>query len=147
MKSQDEPIANDEWLLRRVHQDNFSEDRTTIIPHAFRPQMGGRNPDVTGISFYRQDCLNSDREILEKTNVTKRQRYGIVRLPVYFLSSIGFSVIRDDDTELPIVLGHVVIPEINSLNYSQNKDVILARMKSLSDFVNESNEIILVPSS
>lgn len=147
MKSQEEPIADDEWLLRRVLKDNFSQDRSRIIPHAFRPQIGGRNPDVTGISLYRQDCLNDILDILVKTDVAKRQNYGIVRLPVYFLGSIGLSVTCENDTEQPIVLGHVVMPGINSLNYLEDKNVILAKMKSLSDFVNENQEIILAPTN
>lgn len=43
-----------------------------------------------------------------------------------------------------IVLGHVVLPSINSTVYSCDKDAILPSMKLLSDFVNEHQEFLLL---
>ncbi len=54
-------------------------------------------------------------------------------------------MIRDDDLDDPIVLGHVVVPEINSRQYEQTKDSVLTVMKVLSDYVNEHQEFLMLP--
>jgi hypothetical protein len=64
---------------------------------------------------------------------------------VSLLISNNLAVVRDDDHEHPIVLGHVVLPKINSTIYSSDKDAILPSMKLLSDFVNEHQEFLLLP--
>jgi hypothetical protein len=51
MKDQAEPIAEDEWVLRRVHENWFVPlGSPAINPYAFKPQIGGDLPDVGGIS-------------------------------------------------------------------------------------------------
>lgn len=146
MKDQGAPITEEEWLLRRVHLENFdSINPPKVSLYAFMPQVKGRCPDNTGISFYRQSFIQDIKEILAKTDETKRPKYGIVRLPVSLLISNNLVVVRDDDHEHPIVLGHVVLPKINSTLYSSDKDALLPSMKLLSDFVNEHQEFLLLP--
>jgi hypothetical protein len=146
MKDQQEPITDDEWLLRRVHKGYFESLVPPLIrPYAFKPQLTGRLPDTTGISLYRQSCLNRTEDIFVKTMDTKRHSFGIVRVPVSLLYSNGLNVIRDDDLDDPIVLGHVVVPEINSREYEQTKDSVVPLMKALSDYVNEHKEFLMLP--
>jgi hypothetical protein len=146
MKDQQEPITDDEWLLRRVHKEYFESLVPPLIrPYAFKPQLTGRLPDTTGISLYRQSCLNRTEDIFVKTMDTKRHSFGIVRVPVSLLYSNGLNVIRDDDLDDPIVLGHVVVPEINSREYEQTKDSVVPLMKALSDYVNEHKEFLMLP--
>lgn len=147
MKDQQDPITDNEWILRRVHQSWFAPAGPTAInPYAFKPQIGGDLPDTTGISFYRQSCIVDFNDILAKTVEARRPKYGIVRLPVSLLTSLGLNVERDDDVDAPIVLGHVIMPGINSINYSQDKDAVLPKMKLLADYVNEHQEFLRLPS-
>ncbi len=147
MKDQADPITDDEWILRRVHFDKFvSLDPPRINPYAFKPQVTGRSPDNTGISFYRQACVVVHHDILVKTDVAKCQKYGIVRVPIAFFSSLELHVHRDDDVEPPIILGHVVLPGINSENYVADKDGVMPLMKRLADYVNEHQTFLLLPS-
>ncbi len=54
MKDQQDPITDDEWLLRRVHKEYFESLVPPLIrPYAFKPQLTGRFPDIAGISLYR----------------------------------------------------------------------------------------------
>ena len=146
MKDQEDPITEDEWVLRRVHSDNFvTLNPPRIVPYAFKPQLTGRFPDSTGISFCRQACVADHNDILVKTDATKRNKYGIVRLPIVFLESLKLSVQRDDDHDSPIVLGHVIMPGINAQSYTEDKDSVLPGMKLLADYVNEHEEFLRLP--
>jgi hypothetical protein len=148
MKDQGDPVSDNEWILRRVHRDNFiTLDPPRISPYAFKPQVTGRFPDTTGISFYRQDCVVDHNDILAKTDEAKREKYGVVRLPVRLLKSLCLDVERDDDIAAPIVLGHVIVPGINSIEYDQDKDAVLPKMKALADYVNEHQEFLRLPSN
>ena len=69
-----------------------------------------------------------------------------VRLPVSLLFSIGLSIVRDDDLDQPIVLGHVVVPQINSIVYEEAKDTLLPQMQQLSDYVNKHQAFLQLPS-
>lgn len=147
MKDQGDPITDDEWILRRVHQDSFiTIDPPRINPYAFKPQITGRYPDATGISFYRQACVAEHDDILAKTDEAKRFKYGIVKLSVAFLKSIDLNVLRDDDHGEPVVLGHVIMPGITSVEYVQDKDSVLPKLKALADYVNEHQEFLRLPS-
>ncbi len=146
MKDQRDPITVDEWILRRVHRDNFiSLDPPRINPYAFKPQVTGRLPDITGISFYRLACVANHEDILAKTEESKRARFGIVRLPISFLRSIALDVETDNDQVEPIVLGHVLLSAINSIEYERDKDSVLPKMKALADYVNEHQEFLQLP--
>jgi len=148
MKDQGDPISDDEWILRRVHRDNFiTLDPPRINPYAFKPQIKGDLPDTTGISFYRQACVVDHNDILAKTVEARREKYGIVRLPVTFLKSLHLEVKRDDDHAEPIFMGHVIMPGINSIEYDQNKDAVLPNMLALADYVNENQEFLRLPSN
>ncbi len=148
MKSQEDPITNDEWVLRRVHSQSFdSVNPPEINLYAFKPTVQGRFTDEGGISFYRQSCIECVQEILAKTDLAKRHRYGIVRLPLTYLQSIGLHVTRSDDDSPPIIHGHVLMPGINSIAYKNNKDEILPKMKALSDYVNARHVFELLPDS
>ena len=65
MKSETDPITDDEWLMRRVRIERFRDDKTPfILPGAFEPRIKGREPDIDGISLYREECLANPEEIL-----------------------------------------------------------------------------------
>jgi hypothetical protein len=116
MKAETDPITEDEWLIRLVWEDRFTNRVPIISPNAFEPR-GGRNPDTDGISFYRKDCLNDPAAALLAVAEEKRPRYGMVLVPVRLLTSRGFSVRPAPD----IVPGHVVVPELNITDYGADK--------------------------
>ncbi len=148
MKFQDDPITDDEWVLRRVHRKEFVNlEPPEIQLYAFKPTVKGDFVDETGISFYRQACITAIDDALAKVAKEKKCRYGVVALQVGYLRSIGLHLIRDDDQVVPIVLGHVVMPGINSGNYSSSKDSVLAKMKQLSDYVNSQRSFLILPTA
>src|SRR5262245_57855881 len=107
MKPETEPIADDEWLLRRVRLEKFRTDKTPIIsPNAFEPRVKGRDPDTDGISLYREACLADPSEALATVPPDRLHEYGIVRIPVSFIRSLDLSVAVSQDERIK---GHVVI--------------------------------------
>ena len=119
MKSEDEPITDDEWLLRRIRIEQFRSDKVPLIsPNAFEPRIKGRDPDTNGISLYREACLADPADILATVAEEKRQEYGIVRIPMSLLHSLGMTAVIDHDDRIK---GHIVIPEFNSTDYEQDK--------------------------
>src|SRR5689334_1348658 len=65
MKSEGDPITDDEWLLRRVRIEKFRTDRVPIIsPNAFEPRVRGCDVDMDGISLYRAACIADPSEVL-----------------------------------------------------------------------------------
>jgi hypothetical protein len=143
MKPETDPITEDEFLLRRVRVEQFRTDQVPVIsPNAFEPRIRGRDPDLDGISLYRESCLNSPMEILATVPEVRIGQYGIVRIPVHFLGSIGLSIRSEPDTR---ILGHVVIPELNSTDYEADKAKFTAMKLRLAEKASESTNIVLSP--
>jgi hypothetical protein len=119
MKSEDDPITDDEWLLRRVRVEKFRTNKLPVIsPNAFEPRIGGRDPDTDGISLHRAACLADLSEVLASIAPERLHEYGIVRIQVSFLKSLNLSVVSKPDDR---VKGHVVIPELNADDYQSDK--------------------------
>ncbi|MCX7701185.1 MAG: hypothetical protein N2039_09930 [Gemmataceae bacterium] len=119
MKSEADPITDDEWLLRRVRREMFRTDKVPVIsPNAFEPRVKGRDPDTDGISFYRLACLTDPSDVLATVPPERQDEYGIVRVSVSLLKSLGLSVVSKPDHR---VRGHVVIPELTAAAYQSDK--------------------------
>lgn len=145
MKSEAEPITDDEWLLRRVNKDRFRTAQTPLIsPGAFEPRVKGRDPDVDGISFYRASCLESAEAILTSLQPPKREETGIVRMQVSSLARLELSV---QPKPIPTIPGHVVIPEMNSIDYPTQKSEIGKQMLGLAEIASEDENIVRWPNS
>jgi hypothetical protein len=146
MKPETDPIADDEWLLRRVRKELLSETSTLIVsPNAFKPRVRGpkvREPDVEGISLYREACLSAPADILATVPNDKQHEYGIVRIPVSLLKSLNLTVqIRRD----PRVRGHVVIPELNADDYEADKARFTPIYLRLAEVASEDANIVHYP--
>lgn len=113
-KSEREPVAPDEWLVRLVWEDRVTDRVPVISPNAFEP----RKNETDGISFFRRDCLNEPSDALLVIPEEKRARYAIVLIPVSQLASLNLSV---RPAKIGTVPGHVVVPEINITDYRANK--------------------------
>ena len=147
MKPETDPIADDEWLLRRVRVERFRTDKTPIIsPNAFEPRLPGpkvRDPDTEGISLYRQECLASPEAILGTVDEDKRHAYGIVRIPVSLLRTLNLTIEIRQDTR---ILGHVVIPELNATAYTADKASFTPTLLRLAEAASEDANILRRPS-
>lgn len=143
MKSEDEPVTDDEWLLRRVWRDQFRTESIPIIsPGAFEPRFRGRDIDVDGISLFRQSCLNDPADILADVAEDKRGSVAIVRVSVAFLKSVGLSVLPRPRPGIP---GHVVLPELNADDYKTNKSKFTPVLKELADEASKDENIVRRP--
>jgi hypothetical protein len=143
MKSEADPITDDEWLLRRIHKDRFKTNRVPIIsPSAFEPRVKGRDPDVDGISLYREACLASPDEILATVAEEKRHEYAIVRVPVSALQELELSVDLKPDER---VKGHVIIPELNATDYAATKSVFTPTLLDLARLASQDENIVRTP--
>jgi hypothetical protein len=114
MKAESDSIADDERLIRLVWEDRVTNRAPIISPNAFEP----RKTETDGISFYRRECLSNPADALIPFAKDKRPRYAIVQIPVRLLTSLGLTVRL---APIPIVPGHVVVPEINIADYLADK--------------------------
>lgn len=143
MKAETDPITDDEWLLRRVRVEKFRSNKTPIIsPNAFEPRIEGRDPDTNGISLFREACLNDPLDILATVPIENRDSNSIVRIPVSLLHELGLTVEISLDSR---VVGHVVIPEMNSVAYSGNQGSFTATKLALAEKASENGNIVRKP--
>jgi hypothetical protein len=143
MKSESDPITDDEWLLRRVRYERFRTDTIPLIsPNAFEPRLKGRDVDKDGISFYRQACLASPEEILATVPEEKRHEFGIVRVSVALIRSLGFAVESRPDSR---VRGHVTIPEMNASDYAKDKARFIPIKLRLAEEASKETNILRYP--
>ncbi len=127
MKSEDDPVTPDEWLLRLVWHDKIKSRSPTIIsPSSFEP----RSDEINGISVFRSACLCDPAIILRVIAEGKRRHYGIVELPVAFLLGRGLSVVC---SRIDLVPGHAEIPEININAYRADKPRLKALLARLAE--------------
>lgn len=153
MKSEDEPISDDEWLLRRVYVDRFPRaGNDAFSPRTFEPRINGRDPDVDGISLYRLDCVATPAEVLKKiADPAKHRKNGVVRVAVVSVRSLQemrLSIVPSPDEDFPLenrIAGHVLIPELNSNAYAADKDRFLPVLKALADLASQPGATIIQP--
>ena len=145
-KDENDPISEDEYLLRRIYKDKFRTAKVPLIsPRAFEPRVGGRDPDTNGISLYREDCQDAVTDILESMAESKRPLTGIARIPVRSLIELNLSFIADKDATFGIA-GHVVIPELNSTDYQAKKADFAATLLALAEEASKDENVLVEPS-
>ncbi|MBI3821687.1 MAG: hypothetical protein HY289_03295 [Planctomycetes bacterium] len=114
MKAETESISEDEWLIRLVWHDRLTNRVPIISPNAFEP----RDTETDGISLYRLDCLRDPTDALIPIAEAKRPRYAIVKIPASLLKSLGLTAQPNPRQDVP---GHIVIPELNIIDYKRDK--------------------------
>jgi hypothetical protein len=148
MIPESDEIKDEEWLLRRVAISRFRTDRTPIVSDsAFEPRfpkINVRDPDLTGISLFRLDCLNSAKDILRANQM---QNHAVVGVKVSELKSLGLSVVSDPMSPNggDRVNGHVLIPELGCDNYLNQKSIIRPILHKLAELVSERDHIFWDP--
>ena len=127
MKSENDPVSKDEFVLRRIHKNHFNPAlRLPVIRFAFRPTP----KDKTGLSVFRQLFVAPSE--LAATG-RKPGEYYIARLSVRdVIDQLGLSVAPDPDEKQP--RGHALIPELHASNAGQPraKEVQLMLVKLAS---------------
>lgn len=114
MRPDEAPVADDELVLRLIHPSYYCADlELRIQPEAFRPT----DHDQDGISVLRAAFATPAQSLL-LVREDKRRIYYVVRLAVRDLRRLHLSVRPDPMEE---VVGHAVIPELNTADYRANK--------------------------
>ena len=145
MSPAETPVANTELLLRRVpsHPGYFTFPDGPLLPSAFLPS----ERDKDGISLFRQSDGNpgcpffTPDSLLEISTSNKVRLYGgVVAIAAEAIREISPLTIALAPAEgLP---GHVIIPEINYLEY---KGEGKRRIKALADLLARASEVVRTP--
>jgi len=129
------PIGPDQFMLRRVPKShvNLTLPAPILFP-AFRPT----SEDKKGLSFYLADKVTPE----ELTSAGRTPgEYFVARLCVRDVLALRLSVVAAD---LPGGLpGHVLIPEINCVEYQKNKKALHPLLTRLAVLANQ--DIVLRP--
>lgn len=125
-----EPVAESEYVLRRIHRSFVDETLPVPFrPVAFRPNAN----DKTGLSVFREACVTA-KDTLGAVPDAKKDDYFVARLTVAELTRLGLTVMPEPDPNGPP--GHAVIPELSWDAYQADKQrwkvvtVELARLAS-----------------
>ena len=132
MRSEDEPVLQDESVGRLIWIDYFKPQLDLIVqPGAFEP----RKNETDGISVFRLACLSDPRDILAIIAVEKQPKYAIAVLPVVDLSTLGLTV---QPAKIETVPGHAVLPELNIVNYQADKPRCKTVQKQLAEIASRN---------
>lgn len=146
MKQETDPITEDEWLIRRVHRDQFRIGKDPYVsPKAFRPRVEGDQPDTDGISLFRLACLRDENDILGMIpDQQKRKAIGFVRVQVAELTKLGLSVKR---TPIDAIRGHVSVPELDAdaMSDKTKQSQINGWMNKLAELASQDGRILRDP--
>jgi len=145
-KNETDPVTDDEWLFRRVHETRFRTSKTPFVsPGAFEPRTSGDQADVDGISLFRAACLDKPGDVLVLiVDSKKRDSNGIVKISVGEIRALGLSVVS---TPLEEIRGHVSIPELSSGAFADMEQKAQCKlwMNKLADLASPENRIVLDP--
>jgi hypothetical protein len=122
MSGAPEPIAEGEFVLRRVHRNHCSVGLPrTVHFAAFRPSR----EDISGLSVFREKYVSA-AEVAASGR--RPGEYFVTRLPVKALHDLGLTIVPDVDAAAP--RGHALIPELTHSAYERDKqrlkDVLLS---------------------
>jgi hypothetical protein len=106
MKREDEPVTDDEFILRLVWTTRYKPELVQpVVKEAFEP----RKSETDGISVFRMSCLLSPEQALNVIAFDKRDRYALVVLPVAEVVKLGLTILPAPIADVP---GHAVVPEL-----------------------------------
>jgi hypothetical protein len=115
MKSEDEPITPDEFVIRLIWHEFLRLGETVAVQAvAFKP----RDNESDGISVFRLACLSDPTDALQAISTDKRGKYALALLKVEDLKKLSLSVVPAKIDSVP---GHAVIPELNCHAVKQNR--------------------------
>lgn len=120
----DDPIGPNERFIRLVWCHTFKGD--TPGQGWFKP----RNDETTGISMFRESCLDNPIDCLRAiSDCEKRDYYAVVAYPFCAFESRQMSFIRDQINEVP---GHVLLSEITPDSWKADENNLRYRIPELA---------------
>jgi len=127
MKAEDDPVSDDEIVLRLIwHQFHKEDDSLPIKPRAFHP----RNDEATGISVFRLACVSQPVDVLAALpKIENRPLYLIAGLSVASLRKIGLTVTPDKIEAVP---GHALLGELNCNSWDTDKATWKPKVEELA---------------
>ena len=126
MKSEAEPITDDEFVLRLIwHEFLTPGPPATVSDRAFTPKPN----ELGGVSLFRAACLSDVRETLLVIAPDKRSRYAIAALSVADLRALGLTVSPDP---IATVAGHTTLTELTSVSWKADKAKWIPVLRSLA---------------
>ena len=115
MKSEADPITDDEFVLRLIWHDFFTAGPPArVSDSAFTPKPN----EPGGVSLYRASCSADASEILQVVALEKRSLYAIASLSVAALKGLGLTLVPHKNLA---VAGHVMLEELTSASYKSDK--------------------------
>jgi hypothetical protein len=115
MKSEAEPITDDEFVLRLIWHEYFTPGPpATVSDSAFTP----RTNEPGGISLFRASCLADPEEALMAIASEKRPRYAIAALLVADLRGQNLTI---SPKSMPPVTGHAELEDLTSVSWKADK--------------------------
>lgn len=112
MSSAESP--GDRLLLRRIHRSQYKPTQPIeVLPVAFRPNEN----DGEGLSLFLTAEYGGVTPERLVANARRPDEYIVVAIWESALRRLGLTVVEDDSPDAE--RGHVVIPEINSGDYSR----------------------------
>lgn len=132
MKDENEPVADDELVIRAIWTGFFdAKVNMPVLPIAFLP----RSDETDGISVFRAACVSNPEDVLVVFAEEKRDRYAIALLPVSELKKLELTV---KPSKIDKVAGHAVIPELNIVDVKADKDKWRDVQKALAALANKN---------
>ena len=115
MKSEADPITDDEFVLRLIWHEFFTPGPPARVSNsAFTPKPNEQG----GVSLYRMSCLTDAVETLQVVALEKRSLYAIASLSVAALKGLGFTLVPHKNL---VVAGHVMLGELTSASFKSDK--------------------------
>jgi hypothetical protein len=108
LRHERDPIANNEWLLRRI-PTNAEYYRPDLPERLQRAAFAPNKQDTDGISFYRELFI-SRRHLAKHTG--RKPPYVVCRIRARQVPQ-GLTVIASPDPDLSQPRGHCTIPQIS----------------------------------
>ena len=131
------PVEDDEFILRLVLRAFYKPYNTPPIEiQCFRPT----DRDIDGLSVFREKYLQQPTDALGAIPEAKRGLYGIARLSVRLLRSLGLSL---RPNPIPQVPGHALIVELNRPAYEADRERAQKLLTVLATAA--SADLVLIP--
>ena len=125
MNPGEEPIADDEILLRRIPVSTgwYNPSTGTLYSQAFDPH---RTNDTTGLSLSREKY----KSVQDVATGPSKMGYYVARLLARQLRSAGIEIVPRPNMESGYDAAHAELPDLNSAN--RKEDLTIERMEALS---------------
>lgn len=135
---QDEPVAPDEYILRRILNNKDYINLDLPIP-VQRAAVGPTKRDTDGLSVYREKFV-SPREVAESGN--NSAGYYVVRFNAQDIFDMGLDIIPDKIEDG--LQGHSLVPQLSTGEKKSNRKLYVERTLALTKLIS-TDDIVFSP--